>query len=91
MERAQANWSLQRMQRLDFINEQLQKHHHASQTFDDVDQAMKQYYYLTGKQLDTFPPEPKLTDFKVPSSELKDREILFIVSRQYTLTLALVM
>ena len=79
MQRAQANWSRQRTQRLDFINEQLQKQHHASQTFDGVDQAMKQYYYLTGKKLDTFPPEPKLSDFYVPSSEQKDREILFIV------------
>ena len=27
----------------------MQKEHHAVQTFDDVDQAMKQYYYITGK------------------------------------------
>ena len=37
------------MQRLDFINEQIQKEHHAEQTFDDVDQAMKRYFYITGK------------------------------------------
>ena len=29
------------------------------QTFDDVDQAMKQYYYITGKSLDPLPPEPQ--------------------------------
>ena len=46
------------MQRLDFINDQIKKEHHAVQTFDDVDQAMKQYYYITGKSL-----EPKLSDF----------------------------
>ena len=51
------------MQRLDFINEEMQKEHHAVQTFDDVDQAMKQYYYITGKSLDPLPPEPKLNDF----------------------------
>ena len=44
------------MQRLDFINEEMQKDHHAVQTFDDVDQAMKQYYYITGKSLDPLPP-----------------------------------
>ena len=30
------------------VNEQMQKEHHAEQTFDDVDQAMKQYHYITG-------------------------------------------
>ena len=29
----------------------MKKEHHAEQTFDDVDQAMKQYYYITGKKL----------------------------------------
>ena len=48
------------MQRLDFINEEMQKEHHAVPTFHDVDQAMKQYYYITDKQLDPLPPEPKL-------------------------------
>ena len=36
LEAAQAAWSQKRMQRLDFINEQMQKEHHAEQTFDDV-------------------------------------------------------
>ena len=67
------------MQRLDFINEQIQKEHHAEQTFDDVDQAMKQYYYITGKQLDPLLPEPKLGDYYAPSSEQQNRELLFIV------------
>ena len=35
LEAAQAAWSQKRMQRLDFINEQMQKEHHAEQTFDD--------------------------------------------------------
>ena len=69
-----------RMQRLDFINEQMQKEHHAEQTFDNVDQAMEQYYYITGKQLDPFPPEPKLSDFYAPSSDQQNRELLFIVA-----------
>ena len=68
------------MQRLDFINEQMQKEHHAEQTFDDVDQAMKQYYYITGKQLDPLPPEPKFSDYYAPSSDQQNRELLFIVA-----------
>ena len=80
LEAAQAAWSQKRMQRLDFINEQMQKEHHAEQTFDDVDQAMKQYYYITGKQLDPLPPEPKLSDYYAPSSDQQNRELLFIVT-----------
>ena len=59
---------------------QIQKEHHAEQTFDDVDQAMKQYYYITGKQLDPLPPEPKLSDYYAPSSDQQNREMLFIVA-----------
>ena len=79
LEAAQAAWSKKRMQRLDFINEQMQNEHHAVQTFEDVDQAMKQYYYITGKQLDPLPPEPQLSDYYVPSSNQQDKEIVFIV------------
>ena len=56
------------------------KKHHAEQIFDDVDQAMKQYYYITGKQLDPLPPEPKLSDYYAPSSDQQNRELLFIVA-----------
>ena len=79
LETAQVAWNKKRTERLDFINEQMQKEHHAEKTFDDVDQAMKQYYYITGKQLDPLPPEPKLSDFYTPSPDQQNREIAFIV------------
>ena len=79
LQAAQTAWNKKRMQRLDFISEQIKKEHHAVQTFEDVDQAMKQYYYLTGKSLDPLPPEPKLSDFYTPSSDQQDREITFVV------------
>lgn len=79
LEAAQTAWNKERMQRLDFINEEVQKEHHAVQTFDDVDQAMKQYFYITGKQLDPLPPEPKLSNYYTPSPNQQDREIGFIV------------
>ena len=41
LEAAQAAWSQKRTQRLEFINEEIQNEHHAEQTFDNVDQAMK--------------------------------------------------
>ena len=79
LEAAQAKWSKERTQRLDFINEQLQKEHHAVQTFDDVDQVMKQYYYITNKQLTPLSPKPTLSDFYTPSEDQKKREIFFII------------
>ena len=79
LEAAQAKWSKERTQRLDFINEQLQKEHHAEQEFSDVDTAMKQYYYITGKELPELEPEPTLSDFYAPSEDQKNREIAFVV------------
>ena len=58
----------------------MQKEHHAEQTFDDVDQAMKQYYYIAGKQLVPLPPEPKLSEYYAPSPDQQNREIVFIVA-----------
>ena len=79
LEAAQAKWSKERTQRLDFINEQLQKEHHAEQEFSDVDTAIKQYYYITGKELPELEPEPTLSDFYTPSEDQKNREIAFVV------------
>ena len=84
LESAQADWNKKRIQRLDYINEEMKKEHHAVQTFDDVDQAMKQYYYITGKQLPDnlstpLPPKPTLSDFYTPSEDQKNREIAFVV------------
>ena len=58
-----------RTERLDFINKQLNKENHAMDEFDNVDQAMKNYYYITGKQLEDLPPKPTLSDFYIPSDE----------------------
>ena len=84
LEQAQADWNKKRTQRLDYINEEMKKENHAEQTFDDVDTAMKQYYYITGKNLpdnlsSPLPPEPVLSDFYTPSEDQKNREIAFVV------------
>ncbi|MCG7891853.1 MAG: hypothetical protein N0C80_16555 [Candidatus Thiodiazotropha endolucinida] len=79
LEAAKAKWSKERTQRLDFINELLQKEHHAVQKFDDVDEAMKQYYYITGEDLQALPPDPTLNDYYTPSEDQKNREIAFVV------------
>ena len=79
LEKAQAEWNKRRIQRLDSLNERLRKEHHSEQTFEDVDQAIKQYYYFTHKQLPPLPPKPKLSDFYTPSEDQKNREIAFVV------------
>ena len=76
---ATAAWNKKRTERLDFLNEQLKKEKHSEQTFYDVDQAMKEYYYATGKQLDPLPLKPELSDFYTPSEDQKNRELVFIV------------
>ena len=79
LEAVQAAWSKQRTERLNFINEKLQKER---QTFDDVDQAMKQYYYITGQDLsNTLPSNPKFSDFYTPSPDQHNREIVLVMSR----------
>ena len=41
---------------------------------------MKQYYNITGKQLDPHPPEPKLNDYYTPSPDQQNREVVLIVA-----------
>ena len=79
LEAAQAKWSKERTQRLDFINKVMKKEQHAEQEFSDVDTDMKQYYYITGKELPELEPEPTLSDFYTPSEDQKKREISFII------------
>jgi len=57
------SWNQSRLQRIDYINEQLKKQGHAENTFQNVDNAMRQYYNLTGIILDELPPEPQLRDY----------------------------
>lgn len=79
LQAAQAEWSRKRSERLDWINEELRRQGHAVQTFQDVDAAIREYAQVTGKTLDSFGPEPRLSDFYVPGDDQKDREIAFVI------------
>ena len=81
LQSAQAEWSKQRTERLDWINEELRRQGHAVQTFRDVDAAMREYALVTGGQnnLDPLGPEPQLGDFYTPSGDQKNRELAFVV------------
>lgn len=62
LQRDRDSWNQARLQRIDYINDQLKKQGHAERTFSDVDDAMRQYYDLTGILMDPLPPEPQLFD-----------------------------
>ena len=79
LQAAQAKWSRKRTERLDWISEDLRRKGHAVQTFRDVDDAMREYSRVTGTKREPLGPEPKLSDFYVPSSGQRDREIAIVV------------
>ena len=79
LQAAQAEWSKQRTERLDWINEELRRQGHAVQTFHDVDMAIREYARVTGQNLGLLDPEPQLPDFYTPSGDQKNREIAFVV------------
>ena len=56
-------WNEERLERIDYINQELKKRGHAVKTFKDVDQAMQRYYFLTGTELPSLSSEPQLEDF----------------------------
>ena len=66
LQAAQAKLSRKRTERLDWISEDLRRQGHAVQTF-------REYSRVTGTKLDPLGPEPKLSDFYVPSSGQRDR------------------
>ena len=67
-----------RIDRINFINEQLKKESHAVKTFNDVDLAMKEYSIRFGKHLPPLEREPVLEDFYVKSDKQKENEIVFV-------------
>ena len=79
LQAAQEEWSKQRTERLDWINEELRHQGHAVQTFRDVDMAIREYARGLGHKLES-PSEPQLSDFYTPSGGQKNREIAFVVA-----------
>ena len=79
LQAAQQKWAKDRANRLDWINEELQRQQHSVQTFRDVDVAMHEYAkFFPQKQLSALGPRPEISDFYVPSEHQKDLELAFI-------------
>ena len=79
LQAAQAEWSKQRTERLDW-NEELRRQGHAVQTFRDVDMVIHEYARVTGHNLDYLGLEPQISDFYTPSVDQKNREIAFVIA-----------
>lgn len=62
LQRKRDEWNQERIARIDYINQRLKEEGQAERTFQSVDEAMQNYYYLTGETLEALPPEPQLYD-----------------------------
>ena len=78
LSKAEDAYEQQRIAQLDFINERLRLQGHAKHTFNNVDEAIQEYYLVTGKQLQQSSP-PQFSDFYQPTEKQKIQEIAFIV------------
>lgn len=77
--RARDQWNQKRAERLDYINTALNQEHKAEGVFQDVDEAMREYSLVTGRNLPSLGPRPELADFYTPSDDQENRELLFLV------------
>merc|ERR1711911_14750 len=78
MQKAQIKWQEERQDRIDFINKKLMEEKKSEEKFTELGYAMREYYQVFGKYLQSLPPEPKLSDFYTPSNDQHDRELAFI-------------
>jgi len=80
LSKARAEYSRERQQRLDFINQSFQQQRHAERTFSNLGAAMEEYARVTGRALPKLKNPPELADFYAPSEGRKNGEIAFVIS-----------
>ena len=64
------------------MNETLKNENYAVSSFKDVDQAMQEYFIVTGQKLSPLEPEPQLSDLYKPSEDQQRRELVFVTVGQ---------
>ena len=71
LQAAQIEWAHKHQQRIDFINNQLRLGRKAETKFTELNEAMREYHYLSlfGHELPPLPREPVLSDFCTPTDE----------------------
>ena len=78
LQKAQIEWTHNRQQRIDFINNQLRLERKAETKFTELNDAMREYHEVFGHKLQPLPREPVLSDFYTPTDEQHYRELGFI-------------
>ena len=78
LQAAQIEWTHNRQQRIDFINNQFRLEHAAETKFTELNDAMREYHEVFGHELPPLPREPMLSDFYTPTDEQHYRELGFI-------------
>ena len=73
-----SNFLFSKLGKSDAAGEDLRRQGHAARTFRNVDEAIRQYNLVSGP-LEPIEPEPRLSDFYLPSPEQRDRETTFVV------------
>ena len=65
-------------QRIDFINNQLRLERKAETKFTELNDAMREYHEVFGRELPPLPREPVLSNFYTSTNEQHYRELGFI-------------
>ena len=78
LQKAQIEWTHKRQKRIDFINNQLRLEGKAETKFTELNNPMREYHEVSGRELPRLPREPVLSDFYTPTDEQHYRELGFI-------------
>ena len=80
LHKAQIEWTHERQQRIDFINDQLRFEQASETKFTELNNAMREYHEVFGHEFlgAPLPREPELSDFYTPTDEQHYRELGFI-------------
>ena len=85
LQRAESEYQHKRQQRLDYLNQQLRAEQHSQRVFENVDEAAREYWLVTGgdhEKFDKAPDtglEPRFDEYYAPSASQKQYELLFMV------------
>ena len=65
LQRDRDEWNQKRLQQLDYANQKLREEAESERQFKNVDDALQEYYYITGEnlQVQSLGAEPQLEDY----------------------------
>ena len=78
LQKSQIEWTHNRQQRINFIDNQLRLERKAETKFKELNGAMREYHQVFGHELPPLPQEPVSSDFYTLTDEQYHRELGFI-------------